>query len=42
VIGGLMVATVSTLLFVPAVFAIIHSALARRRARTGRSDGQAS
>jgi len=32
VIGGLIFATVSTLLFVPAVFAGIHSALARRRA----------
>jgi len=31
VIGGLMLATLSTLLFVPAVFAGIHSALARRR-----------
>jgi len=32
VIGGLIFATLSTLLFVPAVFAGIHSALARRRA----------
>ena len=32
VIGGLIFATVSTLLFVPAVFAGIHSRLAHRRA----------
>ena len=33
VIGGLLFATVSTLLFVPLVFGGVHSRLARRRAR---------
>jgi multidrug efflux pump subunit AcrB len=33
VIGGLLFATVSTLLFVPVVFASVHTRLARRRAR---------
>ncbi|RQR49417.1 AcrB/AcrD/AcrF family protein [Burkholderia sp. Bp9125] len=33
VIGGLLFATVSTLLFVPLVFAGVHARLARRRAR---------
>ncbi|AOJ65799.1 RND transporter [Burkholderia ubonensis] len=33
VIGGLLFATVSTLLFVPLVFASVHARLARRRAR---------
>jgi multidrug efflux pump subunit AcrB len=33
VIGGLMFATVSTLFFVPAIFAGVHRALARRAAR---------
>ncbi|RYF35072.1 MAG: efflux RND transporter permease subunit, partial [Comamonadaceae bacterium] len=33
VIGGLLFATVSTLFFVPAVFAGVHSALAHRRAK---------
>jgi Cu/Ag efflux pump CusA len=32
VIGGLIFATVSTLFFVPAVFAGVHSRLAHRRA----------
>ena len=32
VIGGLLFATVSTLLFVPVVFAGVHDRLARRRA----------
>jgi len=32
VIGGLFFATISTLLFVPAVFAMVHLALARRKA----------
>src|SRR6185295_4507615 len=32
VIGGLLFATVSTLLFVPVVFAAVHERLARRRA----------
>jgi multidrug efflux pump subunit AcrB len=32
VIGGLLFATVSTLLFVPVVFAAVHEGLARRRA----------
>ena len=32
VIGGLLFATVSTLLFVPVVFAGVHERLARRRA----------
>ncbi len=35
VIGGLLFATVSTLFFVPLVFAGVHSRLARRRAGTG-------
>jgi CzcA family heavy metal efflux pump len=39
VIGGLLFATVSTLLFVPAVFTIIHGWLARRRARPGEPHG---
>jgi multidrug efflux pump subunit AcrB len=39
VIGGLLFATVSTLFFVPLVFAGVHSRLARRRERAGR-DGQ--
>jgi len=34
VIGGLLFATVSTLFFVPLVFAGIHSRLARRRDRS--------
>ncbi|HET7402413.1 MAG TPA: efflux RND transporter permease subunit, partial [Usitatibacter sp.] len=33
VIGGLLFATVSTLLFVPVVYAAVHDALARRAAR---------
>ena len=33
VIGGLVFATVSTLLFVPVVYAAVHLALARRKAR---------
>ena len=37
VIGGLLFATVSTLLFVPVVFAGVHERLARRRARTRRA-----
>jgi hypothetical protein len=32
VIGGLLFATVSTLLFVPVVFASVHERLARRHA----------
>jgi CzcA family heavy metal efflux pump len=39
VIGGLLFATVSTLLFVPAVFAAIHSWLAHRRAGHTEDDG---
>ena len=43
VIGGLVFATVSTLLFVPVVYAGIHERLERRRARaaTNRGDGAA-
>jgi multidrug efflux pump subunit AcrB len=37
VIGGLLFATVSTLLFVPVVFAGVHDRLARHRA--ARADG---
>jgi multidrug efflux pump subunit AcrB len=37
VIGGLLFATVSTLLFVPVVFAGVHDRLARHRA--ARTDG---
>jgi Cu/Ag efflux pump CusA len=33
VIGGLLFATVSTLLFVPVLYAGVHEALARRAAR---------
>ncbi|MFL9890965.1 efflux RND transporter permease subunit [Paraburkholderia sp. RL17-381-BIF-C] len=33
VIGGLGIGTISTLLFVPVVFALVHSLLAKRRAR---------
>jgi len=33
VIGGLLFATVSTLLFVPVVYAAVHDGLARRAAR---------
>jgi multidrug efflux pump subunit AcrB len=41
VIGGLLFATVSTLFFVPLVFAGIHSRLARRAAaRDGNGDGE--
>ena len=32
VIGGLSIGTVSTLLFVPVVFALVHTLLAKRRA----------
>jgi len=39
VIGGLLFATVSTLFFVPLVFAGIHSRLARRR---GNADDEAA
>jgi Cu/Ag efflux pump CusA len=35
VIGGLLFATVSTLLFVPVVFAAVHLRLAKRRAARG-------
>ena len=38
VIGGLLFATVSTLLFVPVVFAGVHERLARRRAAHARPD----
>jgi multidrug efflux pump subunit AcrB len=34
-IGGLLLATISTLLFVPLVFAEVHQRLARRAARKG-------
>jgi len=34
VIGGLLCATVATLLFVPSVFALIHGTEASERART--------
>jgi Cu/Ag efflux pump CusA len=39
VIGGLLFATVSTLFFVPLVFAGIHSRLARRAATRTSGDG---
>jgi multidrug efflux pump subunit AcrB len=35
VIGGLLFATVSTLFFVPVVFAAVHQRLAHRKARRG-------
>lgn len=38
VIGGLLFATVSTLFFVPVIFAGIHSGLARRKAARGEDD----
>ena len=37
VIGGLLFATVSTLFFVPVVFAGVHQRLARRKARATRA-----
>jgi multidrug efflux pump subunit AcrB len=40
VIGGLLFATVSTLLFVPLLFGGIHGRLARRHARPGPAGGQ--
>jgi multidrug efflux pump subunit AcrB len=39
VIGGLLFATVSTLFFVPVIFAGVHRLLARRRARSGTQGG---
>jgi multidrug efflux pump subunit AcrB len=39
VIGGLLFATVSTLLFVPVVFAGVHDRLARRHARHAANHG---
>ena len=40
VIGGLLFATVSTLLFIPTFFSIIHNSLERRRiAREKRTEG---
>ena len=42
VIGGLLFATVSTLLFVPVVFAGVHERLARRRGAHARPDGAAT
>ncbi|KVD70663.1 RND transporter [Burkholderia sp. ABCPW 14] len=42
VIGGLLFATVSTLLFVPLVFAGVHQRLAKRRARRAAADGDPS
>jgi multidrug efflux pump subunit AcrB len=39
VIGGLLFATVSTLLFVPVVFAAVHERLARRSAAYGAGSG---
>ena len=42
VIGGLLFATVSTLLFVPVVYAGIHERLARRAARAARAHGPAT
>ena len=42
VIGGLLFATVSTLFFVPLVFAGIHSRLARRHKNNGTDDGDRS
>jgi multidrug efflux pump subunit AcrB len=42
VIGGLLFATVSTLLFVPVVFAGVHERLARRRAAHARPAGAAT
>ncbi|KVD01002.1 efflux RND transporter permease subunit [Burkholderia ubonensis] len=42
VIGGLLFATASTLLFVPLVFAGVHQRLARRRARQQPSGGAGS
>jgi multidrug efflux pump subunit AcrB len=41
VIGGLLFATVSTLFFVPLLFAGIHGRLARRHARTAEADTHA-
>jgi multidrug efflux pump subunit AcrB len=35
VMGGLMIATISTLLFVPAVFTLVHSRFLRKTSETG-------
>ncbi|MGZ5250656.1 MAG: efflux RND transporter permease subunit, partial [Caldimonas sp.] len=40
VIGGLLFATVSTLLFVPVVYAGVHDRLVRRRARAAAHAGR--
>ena len=37
VIGGLLVATVATLFFVPTVFSLLHARRERPQARAGRS-----
>ncbi|MGI4858720.1 MAG: efflux RND transporter permease subunit [Janthinobacterium lividum] len=42
VIGGLLLATISTLLFVPLVFAGVHSRLAKRQARHDAEHGRES
>ncbi|GJH08204.1 efflux RND transporter permease subunit [Caballeronia novacaledonica] len=42
VIGGLMLGTVSTLLFVPVVFGVVHAWLARRQAARGASSADLS
>jgi hypothetical protein len=42
VIGGLLFATVSTLFFVPVIFASIHSRLARREAARHAAGADAS
>jgi multidrug efflux pump subunit AcrB len=39
VIGGLIFATLSTLLFVPVVFASLHQRLVRRHSSSARNDG---
>jgi Cu/Ag efflux pump CusA len=41
VIGGLLLATVATLFFVPAFFSVVHGWL-EKRARTNRHDAQAA
>jgi len=38
VIGGLLFATVSTLLFVPTFFSVLHGRLERKRRRAARED----
>jgi len=40
VIGGLLFATISTLLFVPTFFSVLHGRIEKKRARAGQSHGE--